>query len=280
MPSRTPIWGMKPATSRETGDQSATSSLPTMSRAICSPQRCGAPGSRRGYRRLLKGMAISADEAVVHDSRRRCRRARPMIASPRGTPSRPRPQPRVVEHGVALYAVTVHREDVRPLLVEERVEVDEEEVVLERLVAVAAVGAQQAGIVVVRVEAEVQVVAVVGEKDVGRLRGGQPVQCGRRWYRSVTWAASRQASSSSRPSMTGGLADAWRADAPAGARFRTGRPRTCCCASGPAWACTRSGAPAPASQRASTADRPRAARRRAPTGRRCVRRTVRCSPVT
>ena len=48
MPLSTPIWGRNPATSRETGDQTAVSSLPLILRTICSPHWCGVSSARWG----------------------------------------------------------------------------------------------------------------------------------------------------------------------------------------------------------------------------------------
>ena len=81
-----------------------------------------------------------------------------------------------LEQGVGLHPIAVHREDVGALLVEERVEVDGHRVVDERLVAVGPVGADQGGVRVVRTDAEVEVVVVVGDIDLGVLGGRRPVE--------------------------------------------------------------------------------------------------------
>ena len=64
MPSSVPICPSSLMTSREIGAQTTFSSLPSMSRSICRPQRCASPAPRAGYRRLLNGTANSA----VHPS--------------------------------------------------------------------------------------------------------------------------------------------------------------------------------------------------------------------
>ena len=71
---------------------------------------------------------------------------------------------------VHLHAVGVDTEGVRALLVEERIDVHPEHVVPGPHVAVLAVGAEQLRIREVRVEANVEVGAVVGDIDVGILR--------------------------------------------------------------------------------------------------------------
>ena len=76
-----------------------------------------------------------------------------------------------VDHAVALHVVAVEVEVVAALLVHERVEVDRDQVVLPRRVAVDPVGAHDAGVGVVQVEAEVDVVAVVGDVHLRLLRG-------------------------------------------------------------------------------------------------------------
>ena len=97
-------------------------------------------------------------------------------AAAAGPPAAPAPavSPRV-DNRVALHAVAVDAEAVGAVLVEERVEVDRDVVVLERLVAVDAVGAHQARIGVVGVHREVEVLAVVGDPDVGGLGRRRPL---------------------------------------------------------------------------------------------------------
>ena len=73
------------------------------------------------------------------------------------------------DYGVALDAVRVHREDVRALLIEKRVEVDGDEVVAKRLVAVGTIRADRVRLRVPRAEAEVDGGAVVRQIHLGRL---------------------------------------------------------------------------------------------------------------
>ena len=63
-PPSVPICVRTPATARVIGAQTSVSSLVCSVRVIWKPQRCS-PSPRDGYRRLLKGIAISA----VHPSR-------------------------------------------------------------------------------------------------------------------------------------------------------------------------------------------------------------------
>ena len=70
--------------------------------------------------------------------------AREPAAAPAAPPPEPAPAARV-DDGVALYSVRVHGEDVRPLLIEKRVEVDGDEIVAKSAVAVRAVRADHAG---------------------------------------------------------------------------------------------------------------------------------------
>ena len=77
--------------------------------------------------------------------------------------------PAGIDDGVARHAVPVHRELVGALLVEKRVEQDRHPVVAHRLVALRPVRPDDAGVRVVRVEGDVEVVAVVGDPHLGPL---------------------------------------------------------------------------------------------------------------
>ena len=79
-----------------------------------------------------------------------------------------------VQNGVPLHAEAVHRELVRALPVAERVEEERNGVVLRDLIAVRAVGAHETRLAVTCTDADVEVVAVVGDVHVGRLAGGGP----------------------------------------------------------------------------------------------------------
>ena len=92
---------------------------------------------------------------------------------PRRPPAAP---PARADDLVALHAVAVDREGVGPLLVEERVEVDRDVVVAERLIAIDPVRPHDARIRVVGVEREVEVLAVVADPGLGVLGGGRPVE--------------------------------------------------------------------------------------------------------
>ena len=86
------------------------------------------------------------------------------------------PKPSRVEDRVTLHAIPVDREDVRALLIEKRVEVDREHIVNKRPVAVGSIRSHDARIGIVRVEAKVDVRAVVGDVDLGRLGHRGPVK--------------------------------------------------------------------------------------------------------
>ena len=161
--------------SRDVGDQTSASSLPPMVRAICRPHRWAVPASPLRIPEALERNGHLCDEAVGDDAGGGLEEHVPggvaagdaEAAAPRG----PRPQNRVPLHPVA-----VHREDVGPLLVEERVEIDQEQVVLDGLVAVAPVRAHHARIGVVGVQAQIEVGAVVGDVDVARFAGRGAVE--------------------------------------------------------------------------------------------------------
>ena len=123
MPSSTPICGRKPATSRFTGDHTTVSFLPRMRRAIWNPQRWGVLPPRRGYRRLLNGMAISAvnpscttrpaeSKRVSHDRSPRGGPKNPLgpPPSPPPPPNPPPPPPRALRIASVCtpYALTVN----------------------------------------------------------------------------------------------------------------------------------------------------------------------------
>ena len=116
---------------------------------------------------------IPGDVAFGNAARRRSRRA----AAPRpyGPALSPVAQAGRVQNGVPLHAEAVHRELVRALPVAERVEEQRDGVVLRDLVAIRAVGPHEAGIGVARTDADVEVLAVVGDVHLGRLAGGGPL---------------------------------------------------------------------------------------------------------
>ena len=85
------------------------------------------------------------------------------------------PGPRV-ENRIALHAVSVDAENVRPLLVEERVEVHQERVVGDRAVPVGPVRTHDGRVGVMRVDTDVDVGAVVGDIHLCGLRGRRPIK--------------------------------------------------------------------------------------------------------
>ena len=97
---------------------------------------------------------------------------------PRPVGDRDRPATEIgrVDDPVALHVVGVEVEVVGPLLIHERVEVDGHQVVLPSRVAVDAVRTQDAGILVVQVEPEIDAVAVVGDVDLGPLGRGHAIE--------------------------------------------------------------------------------------------------------
>ena len=112
------------------------------------------------------------DEAIGHDIRRAVEEGVP--GPVRGGNGRTAPAAAAdVDDAVPLHVEGVQVEVVRPLLVEKGVEVDGDQIVLPRRVAVDPVGPHDARIAVVQVEPEVDVFAVVGHVDLGVLgRGG------------------------------------------------------------------------------------------------------------
>ncbi len=70
---------------------------------------------------------------------------------------------------VALDAISVDREGISPLLVEERIDVERHDVVVVGSIAVHAIGANQTGIGVMCVDAKVEPLVVVGDVDFGLL---------------------------------------------------------------------------------------------------------------
>ena len=92
-------------------------------------------------------------------------------ARPPDAAAAPRRRRAGVHDGVVLHAVSVHGEQVGALLIAERVEQHRHAVVGPPLVALRPGRPDDAGVGVVRVEGDVEVVAVVGEPDLRRLRG-------------------------------------------------------------------------------------------------------------
>ena len=92
------------------------------------------------------------------------------LPGPVGDGNRTPPRLAGVDDAVALHVVAVEVEVVADLLIHERVEVDRHQVVLPRRVAIHPVRPHDARVGVVQVEAEVDVVAVVGDVDLGLLR--------------------------------------------------------------------------------------------------------------
>ena len=133
------------------------------------------PGLPPRIAEALEGNRHLGDEPVADELGRGLEEHVPRRVAARhaeaAAPDGARPQDRV-----PLHAITVHREHIRPLLVEERVEIDQEQVVLDRLVAVSPVRADHARVGVVRMQPDVEVGAVVGEVDVARFAGGDAVE--------------------------------------------------------------------------------------------------------
>lgn len=96
---------------------------------------------------------------------------------PRRAPAAPAPTPDR-HYTVSLNPISVHVEVVAPLLIEERVEIDGHEVVRPGSVALAPIRPHDRGVLIVNVEAEVDVVRVVRDVDVGLLGGGRAIERG------------------------------------------------------------------------------------------------------
>ena len=73
------------------------------------------------------------------------------------------------QDGIALDTVAVDREDVGALLIEERIDIDAHRVVAPGLIPIDAVRADQLQVGIVRVDAEVQIFAVIGDIHFGLL---------------------------------------------------------------------------------------------------------------
>ena len=77
---------------------------------------------------------------------------------------------------IGLHAVPVDREDIRPLLVDEGVEVEGDYVVLGRLVPIGTIRANEGGVGIVGVHPEVEMSVVVRDVDLGCLTGGRAIE--------------------------------------------------------------------------------------------------------
>ena len=188
MPSSTPICGRKPATSRRTGDQTTVSFLPRMRRRDLE-----APAVRRGAAAPRVAQALERNghlrrEPVLYHPPGGIEEGVPRPVAAGRTEEPPGPAAVAAaaaesaaaaaraENSVGLHAVRVDREHVRPLLIEKRVEIDHERVVARRPIAVRAVRAQHVRVGVVRVEAQIDIGAVVGDEHLRRLGAGRAVE--------------------------------------------------------------------------------------------------------
>ena len=136
----------------------------------------------------------------------------------RWTPCPPNP-PAPAHQGIALNAVSIHREGIPGLLIEERIEEDRHRVVVLGSVAIDAVGANETRIRVMRVNAEVQPLAVVGNVDLGLFSGGHTVE--RPGLHELSDARRRAPRGIIQPSV-----DGWEVLEPNGRDRRTARQHT------------------------------------------------------
>ena len=142
-----------------------------VAQALERNRQLGGPAVRRRQARRDE-QCVPGDVAFRNAAGRRLRGS-PLRAE--GPPLRPVAQAGRVQDGIPLHAETVHRELIGALAVPERVEEEGDRVVFRNLVAIRTVGPNETGTAIACPDADVEVLAVVGDVHVGRLAGGGPL---------------------------------------------------------------------------------------------------------